>query len=265
LRRAWFAAWEAGHWRNLDGYLSLFKHAGSAPVVSEASTFYSQAPLFAGVPERIRAFNPQARFIYVMRDPVERTISHYWHHVRWWGERRSILRAIRAESHFRDVSHYARQLGAYLRCFERERIYTLTHESLVEDPAGQLSRLYAWLGVDPGFCAPALGVPNNVLSPVISQARGLGLLDRFRRTPLYSRVAPSTPAPVRRAFVSIATRPVHPREVDTGAVKSYLRCEQQRQTEELSRLLERSFPEWKTLYGVSDERRDRPYLLHPGT
>lgn len=265
LRKIWPAAWQAGYWRSLDRYLALFKEAGEARVIAEASTFYSQAPMFDGVPERIFAFNPQARFIYVMRDPVERTISQYWHHVRWWGERRSMLHAVRSEPHFRHVSHYARQLGAYLRCFARERIYVLTHESLVDDPAGQLSRLYTWLGVDPDFRPATLGVPNNVLPAVINQARGLGLLHRFRRTPLYCHVAPYVPRRLRGAFGSIAVRAVHPGEVDTSTVKSYLRREQQPQTGELSRLLNREFPEWKTLYGGSDERLDRSYVLHPSS
>jgi hypothetical protein len=141
LRRVWPGQWQQGYWRSVDGYMSLFADAGGAAVIAEASTFYSQEPLFWGVAERILSFNPSARFVYIMRDPIERTISHYWHRVRWWGERREMLSAIRSDPHYRHVSHYARQLKAFLRYVERERMYILTHEALLADPAGQLSGL----------------------------------------------------------------------------------------------------------------------------
>jgi len=59
-------------------YLSLFARAGDKPIIGESSTGYTQAPRFHGVPQRIRGFRPDARFVYIMRDPIERTISHYW-------------------------------------------------------------------------------------------------------------------------------------------------------------------------------------------
>ena len=264
MRRIWAGAWTQGYWRSQERYLNLFARAGDAPVIAEASTFYTQAPLFAHVPERIHGFNPKARFVYVMRDPVERTISHYWHHVRWWGERRPMLRALQAEPHYRHVSHYARQLSAYLRCFERERIYVLTLEALLSDPAAELSRLYAWLGVDAGFRPPTLGVPNNVLPAVIYQTRGYSLVQRFLGTPLYREIAPFIPERLRRAASAlIAGRPVRPAEIDVSAVRGFLRPEQQYQTQELARLLNRDFPEWQTLNGCDDSRADPALALDP--
>lgn len=245
----WAWAWEQGYWRSVDRYLSLFAAAGEATVITEASTVYSQAPLFAKVPERILAFNPSARFIYVMRDPVERTISHYWHRVRWWGERRSMLSAIRSHPHYRDVSHYARQLQEYLRYVDRGRIYALTHEALIADPVGELSRVYTWLGLDSSFRPPNLGVADNVLPPVVHQVSGLALLDRSRRVAAYRRVAPYIPMRLRALGSSlIARHPVRPAEVDASEVMAFLRPRQQRETEELGRLLNRTFPEWTTLY-----------------
>ena len=69
-------------WRSEERYLELFSPAGDARVLGEASTSYTKRPLVPGVVERIAAFNPDARFIYLLRDPVERAVSHYWHMVR---------------------------------------------------------------------------------------------------------------------------------------------------------------------------------------
>jgi len=100
LRRLWPEAWDLGFWRSEDYYLRLFQSSGDAVVVGEASTNYTKRPLVYGVPERIHRFNPDSRFIYLLRDPNQRTISHYWHMVRFGAERRPMLEAIRTEPQY---------------------------------------------------------------------------------------------------------------------------------------------------------------------
>ena len=50
-------------------------------VFGETSTSYSKYPYVSGVPRRIITHSPTARFIYVLRDPIERLVSHYMHNV----------------------------------------------------------------------------------------------------------------------------------------------------------------------------------------
>src|SRR5207249_5128649 len=47
------------------------------------------------LPARIHAFNPDARLIYLMRDPVERALSHYWYFVADGREDRDVVTAVR--------------------------------------------------------------------------------------------------------------------------------------------------------------------------
>lgn len=248
LRTAYPEAWQRGYWRSLDRYLSLFAEAGNARVIGEASTTYSMAPLFAGVPERILALSPEARFFYILRDPIERTISHYWHRVTYWGESRSLLRAIRTNPVYTNVSHYAMQLQAYLRHVGLDRVYVLTYESLLADPVGQLGQVYRWLGVDPTVRPPKIEVPVNVMPERIRMAKGLGLLSNFATSSLYARLFPCVPPSMRKLGSRLAFRKIAPRQIPTEQAKVYLRPIQLRQTEELSTLLNRSFPEWTTLY-----------------
>jgi Sulfotransferase family len=60
-------------WRSEERYLSLFAAAGHAAVIGEEAP-PTKLPMYTHVAERILDFNPQARFIYIKRDPVERTI-----------------------------------------------------------------------------------------------------------------------------------------------------------------------------------------------
>jgi hypothetical protein len=248
LRRAWPWMWDQGYWRSQERYLGLFSGSNSAAVIAEASTVYAKLPMFSGVCERILDFNPRARFIYIMRDPVERAISHYWHRVRWWGERRSLLSALRQDPQYEDVSHYALQLNEYLRHVGRERVHTLTMEELLADTPGQMRRVYTWLDVDPSFHPPPLG-PSNVRPPIIEQVGGLGLLHRLRKLHWHSPIMRYVPQSARRLAATLAVRTVRPAEVSDDEAREYLRSRQLGQTEALSQLLQRRFCEWTTLYG----------------
>ena len=46
-----------------------------APVRGESSPAYTAYPVFSGVPARLAALVPDAQLLYLVRDPVERTIS----------------------------------------------------------------------------------------------------------------------------------------------------------------------------------------------
>jgi hypothetical protein len=247
LRQDWPRMWEQGYWRSEDRYLSLFAAAGQAAVIGEGSTCYSKLPTYAHVAERILDFSPQARFIYIMRDPIERTISHYWHFVGSSRERRPMPVAIRSNPEYTDVSYYARQLGEYLQHVGRERIFVLTFEELLTNPAEQMSRIYAWLGVDSSFPLP--DIPARHVTPaVVEQARGgLAFLNRFRRTPTYVKFGRYIPRAARKLGTQVAARRVSREEVSTLEAQAYLRPLQLRQTEELASLLSRTFPEWQTL------------------
>lgn len=248
LRRVWPRMWQRGYWRSVESYLGLFAQAGDAGIIAEGSTVYSQAPLFARVPERILEFSPEAKFIYILRDPIERTISDYWHRVRWWGERREPLAAIRDNQLYLSTSHYAHQLQSYLRHVPLQRIYVLTIEQLIADPLKNVQALYAWLGVEPTF-EPALDcVPTNTTPETIERSRGFGALNHIRKSALYARLEPWVPASLRRAARGLAVRDVRPGDVSVEAVEQYLRPIQQRQTAELSQLIGREFTEWKTLF-----------------
>lgn len=141
---------------SLDQYEQLFDPA--VAVRGEASTPYSEYPLRQGVPERIRERVPDAKFIYVVRDPVERTISHYHHLVASEGERRTLEQALADLPDPRSpaicASLYGLQLELYLRQFPQENVLVVDQADLLGERRATLRRVFAFLEVDEGFDSP---------------------------------------------------------------------------------------------------------------
>jgi hypothetical protein len=72
-------------------------------------------PWVPGVPERIRGIVPDARMIYLVRDPIERMVSQYVHH-RTRGYTRKTISQLFSVDRFEEsdyvlFSRYAFQLG----------------------------------------------------------------------------------------------------------------------------------------------------------
>lgn len=132
--------------RGLDWYRSCF-HGDAEQVLVDADTGYSAAPteLFPlsarepsdplhGAAKRIADLSPHARFIYMVRDPVARTYSAYWHNVRAGWESRPFRRAIAEDPVYHRISDYAGQIRNYLLYFPPERFLVVSFESFIEDP-----------------------------------------------------------------------------------------------------------------------------------
>jgi hypothetical protein len=267
LRSVWPFGWQQGLWRSEQAYLQLFSGAGDAVFAGEASTTYSASPIIADVAPRIHQFAPDARILYIMRDPIERTISHYWHMVSHLNEYRPPLTAIQDDPYYMAVSHYARQLTPYLHYFGANRVYALTFEQLVASPVETIQAVYAWLGVDAAFVPTDVNVPVNVTPAAVVQYRGS--IMKLTQSALWRRVRSYRPEPLRKFLAKLATKTVHPQKTSMDKVIQYLRPIQAAQTEELRSLLNRDFPEWITLglrpaAPASTLGRLRPLASGPG-
>ncbi|SCY12523.1 sulfotransferase domain-containing protein [Thiohalorhabdus denitrificans] len=124
-------------------------------VLLDASTSYSTDPLgtlgrdtpLAGVPERLHELSPEARLIYVVREPVARSYSAYWHDVRLGYERLPFREAIAQDPMYLAASDYAGQLERYLPYFPLERILIVRAEDLWRDAQGVAGECFDFIGV----------------------------------------------------------------------------------------------------------------------
>ena len=234
---------EAGYSGNLRSYLSLFDAATDEIYVGESSTHYTKLPRITGVADRIYATTPDARILYLVRDPVDRTVSHYRFAVKRKTERRGMLHALRDNPFYVSVSNYALQLRQYLETFGDDQVRVVVLEELIAKPDHVLNQLTAWLGIE-RFEDPRLPVRNAVPTSLM-RARGPQLLHRLGHSHRYQELASKwLPEGLRRWVRATLTRPVFHEELIDDDVVSYLRSVLDPTIEELAILTGRSYEIW---------------------
>ena len=225
--------------RGLGWYESQFADAGGFVARGEASPIYTMAHAFAGVPQRIAKVVPEAKLIYLLRDPFERIRSHYLHRVAEGTERRSIDRAVR-EADYIWTTRYAYQLEHYLEHFPRDAILVLTSEDLLHSRRETLRTVFEFIDVDPALMPDGLEQQKHVT------ADKRVLFEPLRRfVPGLRRLTSAVPSPVKRRVYRLGTRRVRPDDaVLTKELESYITEKLLPDLEPLRRYMASDFDAW---------------------
>ncbi|MCE9584187.1 MAG: sulfotransferase domain-containing protein [Planctomycetes bacterium] len=143
-------------------YASLFRKPSL--LKGEGSTGYTKFPIDPEVSDRIHAVNPRVKLIYLMRNPADRSSSHYLHNVIAGRESRSPREALLQDeqSTYLSTSRYPLQLGRYLRLFPRSQFLLETAESLRGRPEEVVNKVLEFLEVRPFPGALKLDRERNV-------------------------------------------------------------------------------------------------------
>tara|TARA_R110001592_G_scaffold244973_2_gene506291 strand:- start:87 stop:944 length:858 start_codon:yes stop_codon:yes gene_type:complete len=234
--------------KGISWYENLFANAGTAKVIGEGSTYYTLRPSFDHVVKKIAFHCPKSKFLYVVRDPIERTISHYWYAVQRHMESRGMTDAILANPHYLETSDYAYQIAPYLEAFGRDRILVVSFESFILNPRIALQEIYRWLEVDPNFEPSATETKLNVGQKELVQIKGQGKLYKFSKGRTWRTISPIVPSLIKDLGRFFAIRNVERSSKDRLATENYLRPLLLDKTKSFVEILGQEFPEWKTLY-----------------
>lgn len=156
--------------RGMAWYKANFPRA--VGITGEATPDYIVDP---AVPDRVKAALPDAKFVVLLRNPVDRAISHYFHAVRLGYEKRSIEDALSVEnipdpsSATRFVGHslerrsayqafsyldrgcYSKQLATWFELFEPEQFHIAFSEDFFADPVPVVRGVLSFLEVPTGW------------------------------------------------------------------------------------------------------------------
>ncbi|HET6166347.1 MAG TPA: sulfotransferase [Marmoricola sp.] len=145
----------------LGRYQEYFKPG--ARYRGESTPQYTKWPLFPGVPDRLADLAPDARLLYLVRDPIDRLVAEYVEEATWGVMTGGI------EEHLVDLeaphnplvapSRYATQLREFRRRFGADRILVVDLDELAARPADVLADVFGFLDLAP------IDVDAEALSP----------------------------------------------------------------------------------------------------
>ncbi len=185
--------------RGPSWYESHFTGAGPEHAVrGEVTPAYARFPLYADVPRRAAELVPDARLIYVLREPLARIRSHYLHHRMLGIESAPFAKAVVEHSTYVDTSRYAMQLDQWLRHYSRDRLLVITSEQLRDQHCETMTKVYAFLGVD-ATVLPA----DRQLHRTTDKLPPRPAAGRLRSSPLGRRVAQRVPPALRPAAQAV--------------------------------------------------------------
>lgn len=157
-------------------YLAQFPNGNR--LRGETSTAYTKYPRVGGVPARIHELAPDVRIIYILRDPIQRLISHYRHNVVDGTERRSLAQILHSEmvGHYFACSLYGMQMSQYREFFSREKVKIVCLEDLARRPPVVAAEVIQFLGLDASKIDRERHLVHNSISDRVQ--RSAVLLDR---------------------------------------------------------------------------------------
>jgi hypothetical protein len=118
----------------------------------ESTPQYTKWPLYPGVVDRMADLTPDARLIYLVRDPVERAIAEYVEEVTWGvigaDIEEELLDADAEHNRLLAPSRYATQLREFHRRFDPSQILVVDLGELAVRPAAAVARIFDFLELE---------------------------------------------------------------------------------------------------------------------
>jgi len=118
----------------------------------EASTGYTKYAVEKDVPETIYKYGIMPKFIYIVRDPFERILSHHGF-ARYQVDVGSDWSVV--SDHMINVSNYYLQLRQYRKYFSKEQILIIDFDDVTSDPQSVLTKVFRFLDL------PEMQIPKK--------------------------------------------------------------------------------------------------------
>jgi hypothetical protein len=152
-KETWF--FDRNYEKGIEWFASHFEEHSGETAVGEATARTMSWP---EAPARVAKHLPEAKLIFVLRNPIDRAYSQYHFHISTGKEEAdaSFHEVIRDEqSAFgQDMikrGRYAEQLARFDAHFDRSQMKIVLHEDLRERTTETVQEVYRFLGVDPTY------------------------------------------------------------------------------------------------------------------
>lgn len=173
-------------WRRSD-YERLYDPAPAGSVRLDSTPFHLYLP---SARQRIAEHLPDARFVVLLRDPVDRAYSNWMH---LWVDGLeaeadfSAACALEPERiaagwapfwHYLRMGRYGEQLADLFSLVDRDRVLVMRYRELIDNPAAAVDRVARFAGIDEGRVAT---IPHDNSRPYVAPGVRTSVLGRAIR------------------------------------------------------------------------------------
>lgn len=178
--------------RGIEWYSHFFKQSDSR-FLGDATPWYMS---WDSVPERIAKHFPDARIVFILREPSARAWSHYWHDFSSMklqldlSPREYFLRSSDPRR-IRSCSFYCRHLTRWMNYFPSNQILLASTNQLRDQPLVLLNAIASFLGCSQSFSGGTLSSERRMtgFSPRPKPVALLGGLQRLLAKDQFSLLA----------------------------------------------------------------------------
>ncbi|MGV6827949.1 MAG: sulfotransferase domain-containing protein, partial [Flavobacteriales bacterium] len=140
-------------------YINLYKNE---KIILQGSVHYI---FFETALKRIKQHKPNAKFILILRNPIERAISAYEYAVKFNFEQLPIEEAFNQEEErmksndirtlseltYKNHGLYFKQINVFLKYFKREQLKILTFQDVSKQPEIVVKEVFSFLNINTNF------------------------------------------------------------------------------------------------------------------
>lgn len=149
-----------------DNYLSLWPWVegdANKHIAFEASTHYTKYPARSNVASQMYAVIPDAKLMYIMRNPVKRMESQLAHHISRGEMSIDVFQSGKWKEikHLFNLSRYALQIDQFMEFYSHEMIHLTCLERIQENHIGELDKIFNFLGISRNITYPAIEIANT--------------------------------------------------------------------------------------------------------
>lgn len=134
--------------KGLDWYQSLFRDAPSGDIKGDASTHYTKLPQHPRTIERMTSVLEAPKIIYIIRNPIQRMVSHYIHEWSLEKMKADIATELEAHPEMIDYGCYGMQIEPFVQTFGAENVLLTSLEAMKVDPQGELEAVCRFIGLE---------------------------------------------------------------------------------------------------------------------
>jgi len=157
-----------------ENYLSLFRDTGAAIISGEGSTGYLYSEAAA---KEIIKYNPEAKIIMVLREPVARAYSHWKMNLSSGRadprvpfskavseDFSSVLKGYCVSNLYVESGLYYEQVKRFFDCFPKDNVMIIKYDDFLADPKSVVAGLFEFIGVDAEFVDTSIKSNVSVIS-----------------------------------------------------------------------------------------------------